>query len=212
LGYDLDDTARRLRARLTGTLATRLPTARSQWHRPLNLHGPALDAQPRPLRNGRRALINRRAVTIQAWLPGHNRAVATVRRDLHHDVSGAARAVAVGMQAGRPVQPLAAITARLQHSAADLDVDLAVIAADPDPARCRRMLVQQDDRVHALQRACEQVRTGVLLAGSATNGALLPALIDDLNDEVLRLGLWASARHELQTSSSASCSSPSSSS
>jgi hypothetical protein len=141
--------------------------------------------------------IRRQAVTVQAWLPGRSRAVAVVRRDLQRDLRASHRSVAVGLEAGRPVQPLAAIMGRLQSSVAALDVDLAVIAAEPNGSLRRQLLAEQGERIHGLRRAFEQVRRGVLLAGSVTSGPLFPVVVDDLNDEVIRLGLWAKAHHEL---------------
>jgi hypothetical protein len=144
-----------------------------------------------------RPITRRQAVTVQAWLPGRSRAVAVVRRDVQRDLRASRRSVAVGLEAGRPVQPLAAIMGRLESSVAALDVDLAVIGAEPNGSRRRQLLAEQDPRIHTLRRAFEQVRRGVLLAGSVTSGPLLPVVVDDLNDEVIRLGLWAKAHHEL---------------
>jgi hypothetical protein len=141
--------------------------------------------------------VRRQAVTVQAWLPGRSRAVATVRRDLRRDLRASRRSVAVGLEAGRPVQPLAAIMTRLQSSVTAFDVDLAIIAAEPNASRRRQLLAEQGERIHGLRRAFEQVRRGVLLAGSVSSGPLLPVVVDDLNDEVIRLGLWAKAHHEL---------------
>ncbi|MCW2599764.1 MAG: hypothetical protein JWM02_1593 [Frankiales bacterium] len=170
--------ARRLRTRLSRRVFAVLGAHR-RWSAPLP-----------PARS--------RVVTLQAWLPGRARPVAALRRDLHRDVHGAVRAVEVGLEAGRPVRPLAAIGTRLQRTAFDLDVDLAVIAAEPDLTRRRALLDEQADRIQALRHACAQVRRGVLLAGSATTGPLLPVVMGDINDEVVRLDLWAKAHRELQ--------------
>ena len=160
--------------------------------------GAAVDRRAEPRVSSLRKVSRRQAVVVQSMLPGRARAVAALRRDLHRDVQGAAEAVAVGLEAGRPVQPLAAIASRLQRSAASIDVDLAIVGAEPDPRRRRALLDDQQARIETVRRACEQVRRGVLLAGSVTTGALLPGVVDDLNDEVIRLGLWAKAHHELQ--------------
>lgn len=178
---------RRLRARLRDRVAAMLGHC---------VHSQVSAASP-----GKHPLVNvtrRQAVTLQSWLPGRSHAVAGLRCDLHRDVRGATQAVAVGLEAGRPVQSLSAVANRLQRSAASIDVDLAIIAAEPDVSRRRDLLAEQHERIETVRRACEQVRRGVLLAGSATTGPLLPGVVDDLNDEVIRLGLWARAHHELQ--------------
>jgi hypothetical protein len=112
-------------------------------------------------------------------------------------VTGAIRAVAAGRQAGRPVEALGSIARRLDEQARALDVDLAVIAAEPDPRSRSRLLAAQEDRVILLRRACAEVRRGVLLAGTATTAPLLASMVDELNDEVILLGLRARAYAEL---------------
>jgi hypothetical protein len=120
-----------------------------------------------------------------------------VRRDLITDVIGAQRAVAVGRDAGRPVHGLDSIVRRLSEQARALDVDLRVVAAEPDRGLRRRLLAGQAERVALLRHACGQVRQGVLLAGSATTAPLLGPLVEELDEELLALGLRAHAYREL---------------
>jgi hypothetical protein len=136
-------------------------------------------------------------VWLRAASPGAGRAVAIVRRDLRRDVTGAVRAVDVGRQAGRPVEALGAIARRLDEQATVLDVDLAVLAAEPDPRTRRRLLAAQESRISLLRKACGEVRRGVLLAGTITTAPLLASMVDDLNDEIILLGLQARAYAEL---------------
>lgn len=136
-------------------------------------------------------------VWLRAASPGAGRAVAIVRRDLRRDVTGAVRAVDVGRRAGRPVEALGAIARRLDEQAKVLDVDLAVLAAEPDPRTRRRLLAAQEGRISLLRRACGEVRRGVLLAGTTTTAPLLASMVDDLNDEIILLGLRARAYAEL---------------
>lgn len=145
------------------------------------------------------ALPTRRAFlsSMSARLPGPKREVTQVRRDLQREMQGAAQAVHLGLRDGRPVAPLARLVGHLQRSATELDTDLAVVAADPDRTRQVGLVAEQRPRIDALLRACEQVRRGVLLAGSATSGPILPGILDELDDEVIRLGLWSQAHREL---------------
>lgn len=202
-------TLRRLRSRLAGRLAAlgTLAQTAAQRARPESSAStplpsrqrrpPRLPSRPRSGLSTPKPLAPAPSLCLQAWLPGRSRAVAAVRRDLHRDVRSANQAVRSGLEAGRPVQSLAAIAARLQRSAVGLDTDLAVIAAEPDGAERSQLLRQQHERIETVRRACQQLRRGVLLAGSATTGPLLPTVVDDLNDEVIRLGLWAAAHREL---------------
>jgi hypothetical protein len=152
-------------------------------------------------RRTRRAVsvaVSARTNRVRAVVPGPGREVAALRRDLQADVAGAGRAVTAGRQAGRPVEALGGITRRLAEQARALDVDLAVIGAEPDRSARRQLLAAQQERVALLRRSCAQVRRGVLLAGSVTTAALLPSLVADLDDEVVLLGLRARAYAELQ--------------
>jgi hypothetical protein len=124
------------------------------------------------------------------------REVATVRRDLLADLTGAKRAVAAGREAGRPMARLDSVVCRLTEQARQLDVDLLVVAAEPDPLERRGLLAAQADRVALFRRACGEVRRGVLLAGSTSTGPLLTSMGADLNDEIFALGLQAQAYQE----------------
>ncbi|MGB8652037.1 MAG: hypothetical protein WCD35_15395 [Mycobacteriales bacterium] len=161
-------------------------------------HGPAAALSARY----DRALAGRRLAVLERWLPGPARTVPALRRDLHRDVQGALHAVAVGARAGRPVEELAVLAGRLRARVGALDVDLAVLAAEPDENRRQVLLAGQQERVEQVRRGCAQVRQGVLLAGAATSGEQLGSADDlaaDLADEVSRLGFWAGAHRELRT-------------
>ena len=142
-------------------------------------------------------LPGRGLVEIRAWLPGPARQVTAIRRDLGRDVAAAVRAVQAGRAAGRPVEELVPLTARLRRAAAELDLDLSVIAAEPDEIGREDLLAAERERIAVLRRSCSQLRRAVLLAGSATSGAQLPQLVDEVDDELVRLGLWAQAHAEL---------------
>lgn len=137
------------------------------------------------------------AVHLWAVLPGPGRAIARVRRELALDVRGARRAVTAGRDAGRPVQGLQSVLARLTEQARALDVDLAVIGNEPDRLARQRLLGAQAERLTLLRRACAEVRRAVLLAGSVSTQGLLRSMENDLNDEVIALALRARAYVEL---------------
>ena len=132
-----------------------------------------------------------------AAVPGPARQAAVIRRDLRADLTGAQRAVSTGRRAGRPIQSLDSIMQGLHEHARDLDVDLALIASEPDRRTRQQLLAAQHERVQFLRQACRQVRRVVQLAGSAIPAPLLRSLIDELNDEVTALSLKARAYAEL---------------
>ena len=142
-------------------------------------------------------LPGRGLVLVRAWLPGPARQVSALRRDLGRDVAAAVRAVRAGRTAGRPVQELVPLTARLRRAAAELYLDLSVIAAETDPADRGALLAAERERIAVLGRTCSQLRRAVLLAGSATSGAQLSRLVGEVDDELVRLGLWVQAHDEL---------------
>ncbi|MCU1593754.1 MAG: hypothetical protein JWO12_1146 [Frankiales bacterium] len=167
--------------------------------RPLRLSAPLAGSRLLPAAGTSltRSLSAPMRVRARAAVPGPGREVAVVRRALRADVAGADRSVSTGRQAGRPVEGLGSIVRRLREQAHVLDVDLAVIASEPDRRVRQQLLRTQDGRVLLLRRACAEVRRGVLLAGSATTAPLLSSMVDDLNDEVIALGLRARAYAEL---------------
>lgn len=143
------------------------------------------------------SLTSAARVRGQAAVPGPGREVAVVRRDLRADIAGADRAVSTGGKAGRPVEGLDNIVRRLREQAWALDVDLALIASEPDRRTRRHLLAAQTDRVVLLRRACGEVRRGVLIAGSANTAPLLHSTVEELNEEVTALALRARAYAEL---------------
>ena len=72
----------------------------------------------------------------RCWLPTRTRRIDIIRLELRHDVNTACGAVDAGLRAGRPVEQLQPACHLLQ-AAAQLDLDLLVTAAEPEPVRCR---------------------------------------------------------------------------
>jgi len=156
---------------------------------PSALTGPAGDALT--------AVTSGTALSARAWLPGPGREVAAVRRDLHRDMTGTSRAVAAGRAAGRPVHDLEWSLSRLAEQARALDVDLVIIAAEPDRIARRRLLEAHAERVTLIRRACAEVRGALLLGGSAAHDADLNAIVEDINHQVTALDLRARAYRDL---------------
>lgn len=86
---------------------------------------------------------------------------------------------------------------RLAEQARRLEVDLAVIANEPDRTTRQKLLEAQRERVSLIHRACSEVRRAVLLSGNITTASLLREMESDLNDEVIALAFQAQAYAEL---------------
>lgn len=140
------------------------------------------------------------ALTVRASLPGRSRQVARVRLALRDDVRGAGQALSMGQQAQRPVEGLHTVMQQLREQARALDVDLSVIAREPDRRIRRELLAAQQDRLMPLSRACGEVRRAVLLSGSLSTAPLLRSIESDLEDEVTALALRVEAMAELTRS------------
>lgn len=136
------------------------------------------------------------ALRMRALVPGPQRAVAGLRSQLHREVASTRALVVAAERGGRPVGQLGALTRQLQQHARSLDVDLAAVSAEPDPALRRELLATHSHRVAELRTGCAHVRDGVRAAGLATT-APLDELLDELDAEVLGLRLRARAYAEL---------------
>jgi hypothetical protein len=87
----------------------------------------------------------------------------------------------------------------LRQAAAQIDLDLVVIAAEPDPVHREAMLGGLAERRRMVAEACAQLRRAVLLAGDPAADPLLAQIVDDLGDEMNLLRLRAEAYRELAT-------------
>lgn len=156
------------------------------------------DVRRRPVASGLVGRGPRRGlVEVRAWLPGPVGRVPALRRDLVRDVDAAARAVQAGAAAGRPVEVLVPLVRRLRRAAGELDLDLSVIGGELWSAERERLMAGEQPRLDAVHRSCRQVRRAVLLAGSAASGPTLHEVERELDEELVRLGLWSQAHAEL---------------
>ncbi|MCW2524012.1 MAG: hypothetical protein JWO63_2347 [Frankiales bacterium] len=124
------------------------------------------------------------AMTTRALLPGAAGTVWRVRRDLRREVTAAAQALRLSRRAGRPVDGLDGSVAALARQAQDLDLDLRLIAAEPDRRVRARMLAGHAARAKLIQRTCAQVRTALLAEGSASNETTLQRVVEEAGDAV----------------------------
>ena len=133
----------------------------------------------------------------RCWMPTRTRRIDVFRLQLRQGLDTAHSAVQTGLRVGRPVDQLVPICRDLRHAAAQLDLDLLVIAAEPDAAHREAMLVGQAEGSDTFTQACAQLRRAVLLAGDATADPLLARAVNDLHDEMDLLRLRAEAYREL---------------
>lgn len=163
------------------------------------LDGPA-GAWPQPGGSGPGRLIEFAGgayMSVRAWLPGQSRAVWALSRDLDRDVASAGFAVRAAEHAGRPVQELEGCVALLAEHARDLQLDLRVIAAEPDAAVRTELLSEHAARVSLIRQACANVRAAVLSGGSVSRQPVLERIVTDVNDAALAVRLRAAAYREL---------------
>ena len=150
-----------------------------------------------------RSVITDRAATyvLQArcWLPTRTRRIDLVRLQLRQDIDAACGVVDAGLRAGRPVEQLQPACRHLRQAAVQVDLDLLVIGAEPDPVHREAMLGGLAERRRMLTEACAQLRHAVLLAGDPAADPLLAQTVDDLRDEMNLLRLRAEAYRELAT-------------
>jgi hypothetical protein len=152
------------------------------------------------------SMIADRAATsllrARCLLPTRTRQIDVLRLQLRHDLDTACSAVHAGMRVGRPVEQLLPICNDLRQAATQLDLDLLVTAAEPDPAHREAMLDGQAERRGTFTQACAQLRQAVLVAGDPTADPLLARAVNDLQDEMDLLRLRAEAYRELSTGES----------
>jgi hypothetical protein len=135
----------------------------------------------------------------RCWLPTRTRRIDILRLDLRRDIDATCGVVDAGLRAGRPLEQLQPACRYLRQAAAQVDLDLLVIGAEPDPVHREGMLGDLAERRRMLTEACAQLRHAVLLAGDPAAGPLLAQTVDDLRDELNLLRLRAEAYRELAT-------------
>ena len=163
----------------------------------LNGSAGAWSPPPGPGPARRTALAGGAYVSARAWLPGPTRAVWVLCRDLDRDVASAVFAVRAAGQAGRPVEELESCVAMLTEHARDVQLDLRVIAAEPDAAVRTHLLSAHAERASLIRQTCANVRAAVLSGGSVSRQPVLERIVTDVNDAALAVRLRAAAYREL---------------
>jgi hypothetical protein len=133
----------------------------------------------------------------RSWLPGPAADVTRVRLALQRDVTATWRSVRAARSAGRPVHEFERRMTTLAAHAEALQVDLQIIAAEPDSSAKARLLVAPLERADLIRHGCAQIRAGLLEHGSAATEPALHRLVDDINEAATGARLRASAFEEL---------------
>jgi hypothetical protein len=118
-------------------------------------------------------------------------------RELDRDVASAVFAVRAAEQAGRPVQELQSRLAMLAEQAREVQLDLRVIATEPDAAVRADLLSAHADRAGLIRQTCARVRAAVLSGGSVSRQPVLEQIVTEVNDAALAVRLRAAAYREL---------------
>jgi hypothetical protein len=171
---------RTLRARI-GAVSTRTPYAVAS--QPAGGRRYIWSASASPLAVDRLAVSSIGPVlAVGAWLPGRDRAIWKVRRDLHRDISGTTRLLRAARQSGRPLPELERGVAMLARHERALQLDLQVIAAELDRTEQSRLLRAHAERKALIRNTCADVRAAVLCEGSSSNQAALHRIVADIQD------------------------------
>lgn len=194
---------RRAIRRVRRSLLVRIAAARtnsplSVWSGPTGGQPDAWSAPPLQPRPGQlTAAAAGPKLAARAWLPGPTRAVSVVRRDLHRDVAATSRALRAARKAGRPVHELESSVAMLAEHARQLQLDLQIIAAEPDREVRGQLLSAHAAHASLIRRTCANVRAAVLSDGSTYGEPALGQVVDSVNDALIRADLTARAYREL---------------
>lgn len=125
--------------------------------------------------------------------------LSRVRSALRTEVTATVRGVVAAERAGRPVGQLPALARRVREHARAVDVDLALVAAEPDRQVRMQLLQGQATRLAELRHACAQLRAGTAASGGAVSSPMTD-LAADLEHEVTGRRLFAQAHTELTRS------------
>lgn len=136
-------------------------------------------------------------LSARAWLPGPTRAVSLMRRDLHRDLTATSRALSAARMAGRPSYELESRLALLAEHERQLQLNLQIIAAEPDHQARAQLLSAYVAQASVIRRTCANVRAAVLSEGCAYDEPALREIVDDINDAVITADLRARAHREL---------------
>jgi hypothetical protein len=191
--------------RLRRTLRTRFGATRRSWVQPVvarPISGRPGNL-PAPFGTGIERLtsaLERPMLTTRAWLPGPTRAVAAARRDLDREVAGAVLAVQAARQSGDAVPELERGVAKLAEHARQLQLDLRIIAAEPDHAVRTQLLAVHSERAYVIRRACADVRAAVLNDRSSSAEPALRSIVREIDDAVTSVRLRARAYRDLSGS------------
>lgn len=147
--------------------------------------------------NAGRTRIRTFSNTARAAIPGPVQPVYALRDRVRRELTSALGALSAARAAGRPVTSLTASTTRLENAARQLDLDLAIIAGEPDPQVRAGMLAEQAKRIETFAHACAQLRRGAVLAGGTDTDGALDSAARELSEEIDRLRFRAEAYQDL---------------
>jgi len=135
--------------------------------------------------------LRRRLRTVKVWVtpPGTRREVAALRRELAEIVDATPHAVAVVQRASGSVGELPLLTRRLQRVAATLDVELQLLANEPDAREVARVLPAARAGVDDVGRVARTIRRAAAAGLGAEHTAGVRMLSADVEREVAALAL-----------------------
>ncbi len=135
--------------------------------------------------------LQRRLHTVKVWVtpPGARREVAALRRELAETVDATPHAVAVVQRATGSVGELPVLTRQLQRVAATLDVELQLLANEPDAREVARVLPAARARVDDVGHVARTIRRAAAAGLGAEHAAGVRLLGAEVEREVAALAL-----------------------
>jgi hypothetical protein len=135
--------------------------------------------------------LQRRLRAVKVWVtpPGTRREVAALRRELAEIADATPHAVAVVQRASGSVGELPLLTRRLQRVAGTLDVELELLANEPDAREVARVLPAARARVDDVGRVARTIRRAAAAGLGAEHTAGVRMLSADVEREVAALAL-----------------------
>lgn len=137
------------------------------------------------------------ALRTQALPPGPARELAELRQRLRRATAGSSEAVRLASSRGRNLGDLPGLSLRLDNLARELDLDLELLAGEPDRARLQTLLPAVRQRVDGVAAAAAELRAASLSTGATVRDSAMTELGASLEAESERVRLWSQAYREL---------------
>jgi len=137
------------------------------------------------------------AVQAQTLAPGPRQDLSRFRQQLQQTVSNTRLSLGSARSASPVVGDAAGLSQSILAIAADLDRDLALMLAEPDPEVQQQFVPDAPERVTSLVGAASRLRAAIVSSGGELHATQARALTGEVDDEASWLQQWRYAYREL---------------